>query len=366
MKSQSGDYDICYYPLSYGMIGYISQSRYFYNLLEVDYIDLSCDWWLEDWNDTLTMNNKLYGINGYGVVESMSGATEIYFNKTIYDGLYPDSSYSELYKMVDDGKWTIDRMMEMAETARNDLDGDGVMGETDRYGIVSSNIAYVLLYSMGSEYIIPDENEGYVLNFNGEHNIDVFQKMFRLCNSDYYLHMNEWLAPNTVFGDGLALFQISAFDQAYRIMKTGVDYGILPLPKYNEAQTRYYTVNNATGCFTIFTSCDDLEFSAIMLNAWNYYSYEIIRPQYKESFYKYNIAGESEDSRMIDLIFENMTPEFAHAYGTSFGNPAGKIYSLILNKDTGYTSFYKGNEDTWQSQLDIILGKKEAAPSPFD
>ena len=368
LNAQTGDYDVCYYPQSYGMIGYINQSRYFYNLLENEYINLNCDWWLKDWNSILTMNNKLYGISGYGVVESMSGATEVYFNKTLYNDLYPQSSYTELYTMVEEGKWTLGRMEEMAKAAKNDLDGDGVMEETDRYGVVSNTIAYVLLYAMGSEYIVPDENEGYVLNFNAEHNFDVFEKLYRFVNNSekYYLHMTEWLAPNTVFGEGRALFQISAFDQAYRIKNTGVDYGILPLPKYDEQQTRYYTVNNATGCFTIFTTCDDLEFSSIMLNAWNYYSYQIIYPQYKESFYKYNIAGESEDSSMIDLIFESMTPEFAHAYSVSFSSAAGKIFGLILNKDSGYTSLYKTNQELWQSQLDTILGKKQAAPSPFD
>lgn len=367
LNAQTGAYDVCYYPLEYGMIGYISQSRYFYNLLEANYLDLECDWWLQDWNDILTMNNKLFGICGYGVVEAMSGAVETYFNKTIYNELYSESDYSELYQTVDAGKWTIEKMTEMAMTAKRDADGDGTMNpDKDRYGIVSNGIAYALLYSMNSEYIIPDETEGYVLNFKGEHNVDVFQKLFRVCNSDYYLHMTEWLAPNQVFGDGRALFQISAFDQAYRIMQTGVDYGILPLPKYDEAQTRYYTVNNAKGCFAIFTTCDDFDYSSMLLNAWNYYSYNIIRPQYKDSFYKYQVGKESEDSRMIDLVFKSMSPEFAHAYGTSFGNVAGKIYSLILNKDTGYSTLYSSNKDTWQSQLDIILGKKAAAPSPFD
>lgn len=366
-NAQTGAYDIVYYPLSYGMIGYISQSRYFESLLDVDYLDLSQDWWLKDWNEILTMNEKLYGVSGYGVVEAMSGAIEVYFNKNIYNEIYPDSDYSELYTLVTAGDWTIDEMVKMAKDATKDLNGDGVIGDDDRYGIVTNSIAYALLYALGSEYITPSETEGYVLNFNDEHNVDVFQKLFYICREDYYRYeTSDWLAPNQVFGDGRSLFQISAFDQAWRIMQTGVEYGILPLPKYDTDQENYRTVNNAIGCFAIFTCCDDLEFSAIMLNAWNYYSYKVVCPQYKDSFYKYQVGKESRDSEMIDLIFANMVPEFAHAYGVSFGSVANKIYSLIMNKDTGYTSFYKTNQETWQSQLDIILGKKDAAPSPFD
>lgn len=367
LNAQTGDYDAVYYPTSYGMIGYINQSRYFCNLLDNQYIDMDCDWWLKDFNKLLVMDNKLYGVNGYGVVESMSGTTAVFFNKTMYNSLFSETGdYTDLYKMVDAGKWTLDQMQAMAEVAKDDK-GNGSMGdEDDVYGVVSNSISYVLLYGMNSNYIAKNGESEYALNFNEEHNLNVFEKLYRFCNKDFYLNMTDWLAPNTVFGDGRALFQITAFDQAYRIKNTGVDYGILPLPKYDEAQTRYYGVNNATGCFAIPTTCDSVEFSSIMLNAWNYYSYQIIYPEYKESFYKYNIAGESEDSTMIDLIFNSWTPEFTHVYSVSFSNPAGKIYNMILQKNTGYTSFYRENQEIWQDQLDIILGKKQAAPSPFD
>lgn len=373
MTGQNGDYDMCFYPNVYDTsASMIVNSQYFYNLTDMDYIDLSQDWWVQGWNDPCTINGKLYGAVGYGTVQPMSGAVGVFFNKDIYTEVFADnalgidSNYESLYEFVENGAWTFEKMSTMSEMAKLDVDGNGIMNELDRYGLTADFKGTYLLYSMGSEYVIPDEEEGYVLNFGADHNLDVFEKLYAFLTGGSFRYTDDMFTNNKSFTEGLALFNLNSFDNGNRIKMgaTSFDYGILPYPKYDTEQKDYITVNASMSYFSIPTTVDDLEFSQIMMNAFNYYSLEVIRPKFADTVLKYGISQDVKDAKMIDLIFDSLTPDFSYIFRATLDHHDYHIYNMIVQPSTQkyktYSTFIKGNTDYWQKQLDTILGKTTA------
>lgn len=136
ISSGGDEYDIMMGPLSNNFANTLSQSGMLTDLKNVPYIDLPKPWYDQKANEQLTISNKLYvTISDIGKVDK--DATWSYlFNKKLISGL----SLENPYQLVRDGKWTIDKMLEMCKGVSRDLNGDGIMGIEDQYGYGGGNI----------------------------------------------------------------------------------------------------------------------------------------------------------------------------------------------------------------------------------
>lgn len=354
LTAQLGSYDLCFYPNTYGMIGMVVNSNYFSDLCTSKYIDFSREWWGHDLNSVTTINGQAYAAVGYGSIELMSAAKGLFFNKDLYREVF-NADPSELYTMVRDKQWTLERLSQMSIAATRDLDGNSEMSETDRYGMTADFNAIGLIYSLGATFVTKDQNDSYVLNFSDEHNVDVFQALFTFLNSGSFLFVREGFQKNAeLFNNGTVLFSLNTFDNGVRIQGQGINYGILPLPMY--AANGSYNTAHAASYFSIPTTVNDAEFSEILLNAFHYYSYEKIRPAYRNTVLQVGISQQAADAEMVDLILDSLAPDFSYVFRASFGYHDNAILNLILAKDTGYAGYYRENKETFQAQLNTILG----------
>ncbi len=95
--------------------------------------DLNLDnpWWLKDLSKDLSINGKLYCAAGDANLSLYKTAVVTYFNKQVLT----DHKLEDPYQLVRDGKWTIEKMFAMAETATADLNGDTTFDiNSDRIG----------------------------------------------------------------------------------------------------------------------------------------------------------------------------------------------------------------------------------------
>ena len=69
------------------------------------------------------------------------------------------------------------------------------------------------------------------------------------------------------------------------------EFGIVPTPKYNEAQERYYAFNHGCSPCSIVKTAKDPEMSAHVLEALNYLSsgstIASLRPSFEEAFQQF-------------------------------------------------------------------------------
>ena len=81
------------------------------------------------------------------------------------------------------------------------------------------------------------------------------------------------------------------------------DFGILPLPKYDENQEKYETLN-WSGFMVIPATAGDLEMVGTVVENLGYLNDKIVLPAFYEILLGQKISRNEESSQMLDIIFE--------------------------------------------------------------
>ena len=125
----------------------VAQQGYLHDWYQFDEVRLDKPWWDQRITKELEIKGKIYTIIGdYTTVDEL-GTMSVFYNKKLVE----DHSLENLYDLVNDGKWTFDKLWEMGKSVVSDLNGDDVMDENDRYGIITEYSSLYYFYS-GSGY----------------------------------------------------------------------------------------------------------------------------------------------------------------------------------------------------------------------
>ncbi len=162
-----------------------------------------------------------------------------------------------------------------------------------------------------------------------------------------------------VFMEGRALFEGSYFLRARQYREMDSDFGIIPYPKWNEAQDAYHTYNachNITSWSIPVTA--DGETSACILEALDYYGWRDIMPVYLEKTLKGKTVRDSESAAMLDLIFSTISYDFTQIYSYCFGDqkaPTMLLRMTLKNGGTGIASAWAADEAMYKSTMEKLL-----------
>lgn len=298
-----------------------------YNLKDISTLDLTQEWWDQGYVDAITINDSLYTVIGDIGVSTLLFVSSLTFNKRLMD----EANIAHPYDLVREGKWTMDALYNMTVDYGSDLNGDGqVKREDDLLSIIgwSSESGYSNFYSTGFAFINRDAAGDYAINYDTERLTSILEKVVALWTTDYaYNNMGSGTAEHEItygiFPAGRALFSdivLSKIGTFYSDMED--DYGILPLPKYDENQESYksylgftipilYLPNNAL----------DAERTGTVMEALCTASYDNVTPKMYEIVTKLKNARDEDSSEMIEIIIRNKFIDTAHffdveGYGT--------------------------------------------------
>ena len=145
-------------------------------------------------------------------------------------------------------------------------------------------------------------------------------------------------------------------DKIIRFFQMETDFGILPLPKYDEAQEDYITfVNPAGSCLTVPITVASVERSGIVLEAMASESYRYLTPAYYNTALQQKYTRDNESAEMLDLLLQNRVYDLAMIY--SWGNINAEYRSLADNNKTDLASVVAKRE----KQIDLGIEKFIAA-----
>ena len=119
-------------------------------------------------------------------------------------------------------------------------------------------------------------------------------------------------ARTKCFTDGRALFYNFDASSVTELREMNDEFGILPYPKYNEAQEGYKTVvfdNHSVFC--VPKTAKDPERSGVILEAMGYESMELVTPAYYEVLLHGKVARDDESRDMLDIIRDSFQFDFA-------------------------------------------------------
>lgn len=293
------------------------------NWNEVKDVDFTQPWWNRLANEQNTINGILYTATGDINISSLLNTYAIFFNVSLAEnyGITPESLYSLVYE----GTWTIDKLIEITSAIYEDTNGDGQRDNADTYGYAAwpGISADAWLAAFDQPITAKDEDGFPTVAFMTEKTVAALEKVsgFYYNTTGAYADMDTPEYEVTMFVNEQVVMVPSIFNDAftnYRYMDSA--YGIIPYPKWDEAQERYLT--NARDQYTVlgipsFKKDSDLEFIGVITEALAAESYRSVFPEYYDIALKGKYSLDQDTANMVDLVLSGRNFDFAFLFGES-------------------------------------------------
>lgn len=356
-----GEYEVfAGYSMSAATIALQGLSR---NLMELDHINFEQPWWPKSLTDLTTINDRLYFCSGDISTNMLHMMYCTLFNKDMADEL----KIGNVYELVDNGSWTIDKMAELASVAYTDVNGDSICDTGDKYGLgLGSIIHFDAFFTAAGLCTVTKDAEGTPVvaeDFTSAKAHALLEKVVNIFHNNDYAAFNTDGSGygNSCFANGNVLFIL---DRNYVTSSgtfdgTTVTYGVLPMPKFDEAQESYYTCMAYP--FTIYSisiSLNDTQadMAAAVLECMASESYRQVTPAVFETAMKLKYASDEVDSRMYDLIRDTVQIDLGRIFTTPLKNVSWEPFrNSCTNGQTNWASISKAEGKKMQKALDQIV-----------
>ncbi len=332
---------------------------------ELPHVNLAADWWNPDATEVFRLGGNTYSAAGNYSLSVLSRAGGYEFNKK----LLSDLDGGDIYQMVRDKKWTLDAMFSLAKRSTADLDGDGQMGDSDRYGISGSwkETLNRMILGAGIRYVEKDENGYPTFTLPSDQNsIDKLMYIF-----DGMMDMNVYHAAKASdidangskgdFKNGGVLFLVSNLFMLEGHREYDIDIGFVPCPMYDESQDRYYapSFGAEVSVLPITLPEERYENVGLLLEALNFKSHHEVLPMYKEVVLKTKSARDDDSSDMIDIMFKSISFDFGiNAWQNQLSSPL--IQGVYANRSGNVASTLTKLQKSVDKEIENLIKNVEA------
>ncbi len=355
--ANSGSYDAVMPAIP--VLATFAQSGYLYDLKSLENFYIDAPWWDANASKTFTIDNKLYFTTGDITILNKVNTPSILFNKDLIQRYGLESPY----KLVDDKKWTFDKFVEMAKAVTVINNTDQKTSKDNTYGLLTSNGDALAFYGASGETLCGknDKDEPYI-TFGSERSITVAKKILEtLKDSNWAIFAEEfekpiWVTSLNAFNEGRVLFRPSGFSATTKIrQQSELNFGIVPLPLWDESQDRYYSycTNSEVAGIAIPKSCEDPEFSAYMIDIYAAAAKNFITPAYYEVNLRTRSTRDDESLVMLDIIFNNIVYDIGEVY--NFGSIGKMLNTMLTNREIEVVSKFESIRDSVEGDIDKTI-----------
>ena len=130
-----------------------------------------------------------------------------------------------------------------------------------------------------------------------------------------------------------------------------VEFGMLPYPKYNEAEDYNSTTAGIfTTLVTVPSSMTDADAVGYFLEAYSYEGWKALKPAYYEKVLQGKLARDEESRDMLDYIYSNLTYDAGNIFNIAGLSSAVGNLSATLN--TNIASWLAGQENVIRTDVE--------------
>ncbi len=366
--TNTGDYDAASMHSYCGSV--LALQNIYFDLYELGednggYLDMSKPWWNQNAVDALTINGSLFMAGGSMLISDVARAFCIIYNKDLFNEKFPEEHYSDLYDMVDNKTWTIDKMLGYISQVWDDTNVSGLKDDGDTFGFQYGEwpTIYTWVYALGLDPVVRDTYGELALDYYKDPDlVTAFEKVTKLYNveSDGVMGGRKW--TESTFENNKVMFSVGYIENGEALRNASVSYGILPLPMLNEDQSYYKT--NTVGHVSMLGICSNLTEERIpmvtaTIELMAAESYDKVIPAYYSKVLHGIYSKEEVDSRMYDLVIESTTFDFATCY-FPFSNTTLRQYFLMFDNaksNAGFdiAAYVDSYDETWEIAFEEMM-----------
>lgn len=347
----SNEYDAVLNRMDF--LGTSMQNGDLQNLRAISTLDVTNPWWDKNIVDDFTLfGNRLYWIAGDINFVDDYAVEAIFFSRSLCD----DHGLPYPYTLVKEGKWTMDRMLEMANAVKTDVNGDG------KYTVADDIVGHLeqndhvkhWMYAMGEKSIDIDAEGNLRLRILDERQIGAIDKLYSAMVENELTYTGK----ATDFAAGHALFygDMLAFVNQLREMTS--DFGIIPMPKYDEAQASYgeYISNGWTTAYAIPMTNGEPARTGVILETLSGYSTDTVRQALYEVSLSAKLVRDTDSVEMLDIIFGSKSYDWAvdFTWGSGFASLYNGIYTA---KKNNYVSTAEKKAQSLEKSITDLMEK---------
>ena len=273
-------------------------------------IDLSQIWYDQQCVKESAVMGKVFFITGDMILIDDDATAAMLFNKKVL----ADYNLPDPYQYVKNNEWTYENFCAMWQGVGKDLNGDGEITVDDQFGLIWQNDATIaFLHALGGRIATLDSDGLPVYTLEDETCIRVFDAVAKyLYNTDLVINCHDYsskyaniyhMLQDPIFTENRALFNWVRMRVVENYRNMEADFGILPMPKYDENQESYYHTVNSNTCNTIEipnSAGIDPEFSGFIIEAMSAESTYTLKEAYYDITLNTKITrdeGEQGDAR---------------------------------------------------------------------
>ena len=290
-------------------INFLCMDGYMANMYEMEYLHTDMPWWNQDSVRSYTMGSALYFAAPEMLLLDKGATALMFYNHTVAT----NASIGDLYTIAENGEWTMEKMVELSEGIAADMDGDDqISSAEDMYGMTGDgrDIPYYLFSGAGMKFAEMDDDGHLELTFDDDGILmwqDVVDKV--MFSEHYYCYSADWsLIPDNfdVFKADKCLFSLGLVKAVNTLRNMSSDYGVLPIPKYDEDQKDYSSLvwMHHDSVLGIPTAVQQTEAVSVALEYMSYLSYYEVYGPFYDTIILGRSARDEQSKRMLEKVFE--------------------------------------------------------------
>ena len=324
-------------------------------------LDLTAPWWdpniLGDLS-ILGMNFALTGDIGTMYKKSIG---VIMFNKVILN----DHQLENPYEIMKEGRWTIDTMVDMGTKVHEDLDGDGKMTQEDRFGLICfCDMIALAMIGCDVDFCTKNGDDIPENTFMSERAVSVVEKLSTLMyNPDItYSWSRAGVGEQPAFAmyqSDKSLFYYGELHAVATMRDMESDFGIMPMPKFEETQDSYHHCVNPNVCATIVIPKDNVQYemTGTVMDALGAESKNTLTPAYYEVNLKGKVSRDEESTQSLDIIISTIKYDIGYLAGLGISS---MLYSMADSYNTDLASQFQKQTKVVTKTLEKLVSKFEA------
>lgn len=329
------------------------------NINDISSIHIDQPWWTRDLARSCNVNGNLFVLGGDFSINALSQAMCLFFNKNIFDEL----GFEYPYETVKEGNWTFDEFAYLAKRGGADLNGDGVLTPgTDQFGFVSLEwYSPVNILYAGGQRIYSIGEDGFAeLSYYSNKTVEIIDEFFSLMRSNACLIQFNDAASVVSFDSGEAMFMDGGLGNAAQFRNMSDDFGILPYPKFDEAD-EYHTAFNAVADMGLIPiTVEDIERTGAITEALCAYGSMYVLPAFYDVSLKTKASRDDESEAMMDIIRDGLVYDIGYLSGASALSPRNFLHASSINVASDYES-KESSERKKVEEFNAGYGKKQTA-----
>ena len=329
----------------------IAQSNMAYDLYDMLYMDVANPWWDQSSVRDLSIGDSLYFVSGDFSYRNYNAPWIYVFNKNIVNNYSLDNPYS----LVERGEWTLDKFNEMVQTGGLITESANTLG---------------MFIGAGNSVISKDSGNYPVITLSTERGVSATEKILTCMNNTAVVNVNDprflrctddvWQGVVETFTDDKALFYSTVMYTVHKLRGMDSDFGILPMPKFDESQAVYYTWVSpwiASG-LVVPSSVPDPDRTGRILEDIAYESVQTVRPAYYDVTMEGKFTRDTESAAMIDIILDNRVYDLGMIYDF---NGIGSLLSVMnAERQDTFTSRYASVIENAKTELARMVKEMRA------